>query len=116
MNRRDFIKKTMQTTAAIAGAAALSPVAFAAKNREKQKMKILVLRAVPVKTEIPTRWRTALSKARSTEHLLSNRLTNWGKAYEIEIYAGCGVVRRGEFCERGGTDEQQNRQSVQRTV
>ena len=49
MNRRDFIKKTMQTTAAVAGAAALSPVAFAAKNREKQKMKILVLTGSPRK-------------------------------------------------------------------
>ena len=43
MNRRDFIKKTMQTTAA------LSPVAFAAKNREKQKMQILVLTGSPRK-------------------------------------------------------------------
>lgn len=49
MNRRDFIKKTVQTTAAVAGAAVLSPAAFAAKNREKQKMKILVLTGSPRK-------------------------------------------------------------------
>ena len=47
MNRRDFIKKTMQTTAAVAGAAALSPVAFAAKNREKQKIKMKWAQEIP---------------------------------------------------------------------
>lgn len=49
MNRRDFIKKTMQTTAAVVGTAALSRVAVAAKEREKQKMKILVLTGSPRK-------------------------------------------------------------------
>lgn len=49
MNRRDFIKKTVQTTAAVVGTAALSRVAVAAKNREKQKMKILVLTGSPRK-------------------------------------------------------------------
>lgn len=49
MNRRDFIKKTMQTTAAVVGTAALSRIAVAAKEREKQKMKILVLTGSPRK-------------------------------------------------------------------
>lgn len=49
MNRRDFIKKTMQTTVAVVGTAVLSRVAVAEKNREKQKMKILVLTASPRK-------------------------------------------------------------------
>lgn len=49
MNRRDFIKKTMQTTVAVVGTAVLSRVAVAEKNREKQKMKILVLTGSPRK-------------------------------------------------------------------